>query len=416
MPVARATGVQGVVRKAVARGLSPLSPRSKKALRAQLVLERPGAVIRRWDRWRGREAFEFPGTASLLDAVPWPPDVVHCHNLHGDYFDLRYLSQLSQAAPLTLTLHDEWLYTGHCAYTLGCDRWRQGCGECPDLTLYPAVRRDATASNRARKQAIYRESSFYVGAPSRWLLERARASILADGAADFRVIPNGVDRSVFSDTGRREARRRLGVEDDARVLLFAANRARSNPFKDQETVMAAALRVGQALTDGRVILISLGEAGPNEQTGNSEIWHLGYEADPERVADHYRAADLYLHGAHADNAPMTILEALSCGTPVVATAVGGIPEQVHSLAGVPGAWEGAEVVTDRATGALVPEADPEAMAAAAATLLADRALLGKLSRNAVADVEARFTIEHQIEATLAWYRDARDDRASRAAT
>ena len=51
--------------------------------------------------------------------------------------------------PVALTLHDEWLLTGHCAYTLGCERWRIGCGRCPDLTIYPAIRRDSTAENFA---------------------------------------------------------------------------------------------------------------------------------------------------------------------------------------------------------------------------------------------------------------------------
>jgi len=55
---------------------------------------------------RGHEDFDFPGAWQLLDLPPERPDIVHCHNLHGSYFDLRALPWLSQQVPTILTLHD----------------------------------------------------------------------------------------------------------------------------------------------------------------------------------------------------------------------------------------------------------------------------------------------------------------------
>ncbi|CAN5671972.1 N/A [soil metagenome] len=416
VPIAPPPGAESRVREQLIDALEPVARRSASVRRLQRVIGHPGAVRRRVDRWRGREALEYPGTRAILGMLPTPPDVVHCHNLHGGYFDLRYLPQLASATPLMITLHDEWLMTGHCAYTLGCERWRTGCGDCPDLTIYPAVSRDATAVNRRLKRSVYGKTRFHVSAPSSWLLERAKVSILADGAADFRVIRNGVNRATFNASGRSGARQRLGIPDDAHVLLFAANLTRSNTFKDHETVIAAAQGVGERGHDRRLIMISLGEAGPMVRNDNSELWQLGYEVDPAHVADHYRAADIYLHAANADNAPMTIAEALSCGTPVVATAIGGIPEMIHSLGGIPGAWNGANVPATLATGVLVPPADPEAMAAAASALLTDPAVLGQLSRNALQDSGARFDLDRQLDETVAWYRDAIDDQRQRAQT
>lgn len=403
---ARASGIERVLRGVPALALKPLALRFQLVGRLYRAIRHPGAVRRTIDRVLGREAFEYPTSRRLLDLLPWRPDVIHGHNLHGWYFDLRYLPTLARAAPLVLTMHDEWLNTGHCGYTLGCERWRVGCGACPDLTIYPSIARDGTAENSRIKRALYADGPFFVAAPSRWLLDRARQGIVSAGALDFRVIPNGVDRTVFHASGRAEARERMGIEPTARVLLFAANLTRSNPFKDHATVVAAARRVAGAMS-GRLVLVCLGEPGPVERWGDGELWQLGYESDPQRMADYYRAADLYFHAAHTDNAPVTILEALACGTPVVATATGGIPEQIRSLAGVPGAWDGDAEGTESATGVLVPLSDPEAMASAAAALLSDPDTLARLSHNAVADVEARFTIEEQLDATIAWYRDAR---------
>ena len=71
----------------------------------------------------GLENFNFPGSRGLLCLMSPRPDVVHCHNLHGGYFDLRFLPKLSARVPTLLTLHDAWLLGGHCAHSYGCERW-----------------------------------------------------------------------------------------------------------------------------------------------------------------------------------------------------------------------------------------------------------------------------------------------------
>ena len=149
-------------------------------------------------------------------------DLIHAHNLHGDYFDLAALASASRSRPVVVTLHDEWLMTGHCACTLGCERWRNACGQCPRLDVYPAIRRDATAENLARKREIYRDLRVVAVAPSRWLLERARASALSAAITESRIIPNAVDLEIFAPGDRSEARRHLGFPEQALIFLFSA--------------------------------------------------------------------------------------------------------------------------------------------------------------------------------------------------
>lgn len=366
------------------------------------LAESPSWIL---DWWRGREHFDYPGTAAIPDLPPQRPDIIHCHNLHGRYFDLRTLAPMSRTVPVVLTLHDEWTLTGHCAYTLGCERWRVGCGSCPDLKIYPAVRRDATDDNWRAKRAIYADSRLYVSTPSQWLMDRARDSILAEGAARWRVIPNGVDRSIFRPGDRAVARERLALAQEPLTLLFAANGARSNMFKDYRTVALAAQNAAKLLRGRTLLLIALGESGPAERFENLEIRFVPYETDLRRVAAYYQAADIYLHGAKAEAAGLTILEALATGLPVIATAVGGIAESVRSLAGAPGGWGGTAHPVDRATGVLVAPADAEGMGAATATLLGDESLRLALSANAAADAANRFDFERYVDTTLEWYRE-----------
>ena len=353
----------------------------------------------------GRELFDYPGTALIPDLPPNPPDLIHCHNLHGGYFDLRELAPLSHALPVAMTLHDEWTFTGHCAYTLGCDRWLRGCGSCPHLSVYPAVRRDGTHANRSAKAAIYARSRLYVSTPSQWLMDRARVSVLAQGLTGSMVIPNGVDRSIFRPGDQAAARARLDLPADPFILLFTANQARRSPFKDWETVSSAAERAAAAVQGRRVLCIALGDEGPPRRFDNGELRFMAYRSAMTDVAAFYQAADLYLHAAKAENLATTILEALSTGLPVVATAVGGIPEEVRSLAAAPGAWAGDAYRLRDATGILVAAGDGAGMGLAAAALLLDGSTRSTLSSNAAADAAARFDVDRQLDVTISWYRE-----------
>lgn len=389
----------------IARALGPRRTANAPTRVVQRALRTAASPQRFVAEMLGREWFDFPGTAAIPDLPPEPPDLIHCHNLHRSYFDLRQLAPMSHRVPVAMTLHDEWTFTGHCAGTLGCERWRTGCGSCPDLTIYPEIRRDGTHANWRAKQAIYAGSRLYISTPSQWLMDRARASMLAGGAAGWRTIPNGVDRSTFRPADRAAARARLGVPPDAYVLLFTANKALNSPFKDWETVSAAAERVAAAVSGTPVLCIALGDDGPARRFTNGELRFEPYRSEMAEVAAFYQAADLYLHAAKSENLATAILEALATGVPVVATAIGGIPEEVRSLAGAPGAWDGEGHAATDATGVLVAPGDAEAMGLAAAALLRDDELRATTGANAARDAALRFDLEHQLDETISWYRE-----------
>ncbi|MBJ6725363.1 glycosyltransferase [Geomesophilobacter sediminis] len=342
-------------------------------------------------RWReelaGVEDCHFPGTARLLDLPSRRPDLLHLHVLHGGYFDLRLLPELSAALPTVVTLHDEWLMTGHCACTLGCERWRTGCGACPDLASYPPVKRDATAYNWQRKRMLYRDSRLYLATPSRWLMDRVYRSMLRPALAEARVIPNGVDLSVFSPGDRGAARREVGVDEGAWVALFVGHGVVKNRFKDFDTLLNAVSSLPGGTGGRRPLLICLGEEGETRVAGGAEIRFVGYQGDPHRVARFYRAADVYLHAAHADTFPTTVLEALACGTPVIATAVGGIPEQID----------------EGESGFLVPPGDPGAMAERIRQLQGNPALRCRMGEYAAAAARRRFSLTRMVDDYIDWY-------------
>jgi len=358
-----------------------------------VVIKTIGQPGRWWNAQQGREDFDFPGTWHILDYLPDQPDIVHCHNLHGGYFDLRALPWLSQQFPVVLTLHDAWLLSGHCAHSLGCEKWKTGCGECPNLDVYPAIRRDATNYNWQRKRNIYAKSHLYITTPNHWLMDKAKQSILAPAIIDARVIPNGVDLEIFHPENKHKARKTLGLPLDAEILLFVGSTAKHGHWKDYSMIESAVEQLAKSLNNHRVILICFSKEQKKEYVGQAEIWFFNYQDNPKKMAFFYQSADVYLQAAKAETFPNVIVDALACGTPVIATAVGGIPEQVK----------------DGVTGALIPPGDVEMMAERTMWLLGNEELRLWMSHQAAEDVRQRFDLNGQVDDSLDWYKEILED-------
>ena len=357
------------------------------------ALARPRATL---ERWCGIEDFRFPSSRRLAAWCAEPPDVVQCHNLHGNYFDIGALAELSQSLPVVLTLHDCWLLSGHCAHSFDCERWKTGCGACPDLSIYPAIRRDASAYNWRHKRDIFRRSKFHVAAPSEWLMARLKQSILMEGTVETRVIHNGVDEAFFADCDPVDARRTLGFEADEVVLLFVANSIQGNEWKDFAMLKDSVVRLAARLADRRVRLIALGEEGSEEPLGNGSIRFVPFIDKPALVATHYRAADVYLHAARVETFSLTIAEAMACGTPVVAADAGAVSERIVDLD---------DAGPDAATGIVVPAANAEAMTEAAVRLVGDAGLRRRLGANGRRRALRDYRADAQAKAYLNWFAD-----------
>ena len=385
--------------------LSPFAHRVKALRLVRAALHWIGQPLRGLDFLLGREDFRFPGTRHLPELPPTKPDILHGHNLHGGYFDLRMLPRLSRKFPTVLTLHDAWLLSGHCAHSFSCQRWKYGCGNCPDLSIYPAIRRDSTAYNFHHKEAIYRQCSLYLTSPSSWLLDQARQSILSGAIASSKVIRNGVDLSIFKQSDMHKSRKQLGLPQEDLILLFTANSIRNNIWKDFKTLRTAVAMAAEDNPSCKIRCIALGETAPSEKAGNAEIDFISYTTDPFKVARYYQAADLYIHASRIDTFPNTIIEALACGTPVVATAVGGIPEIVTSMSPIEGNNSIQPGTPESTTGILTPQGDAQAMAHGIKTLLFQKNVRHQLSENAVKDAQERFDLKHQADTYLEWYRE-----------
>jgi glycosyltransferase involved in cell wall biosynthesis len=371
---------------ALARWVNQYSGRIRGADRVSTRwLPRLASPRRFWSWWAGHEDFDFPGTAHLLEQAPFVPDVLHLHNLHGDFFDLRELSRLSRAVPTVITLHDAWLLAGHCSHSFDCERWKTGCGFCSGLHITPAIRRDSSAYNWKRKGEIYQDSHLSLVCPSEWLADKVSQSILMSSAERLKVINNGVDTNVFKPGDRAAARERLDWPRDAFIVMFAANGVRQSIWKDYPTMREAIRLAGEKASGRPVRFFAVGDTALAEQAGSVKIEFLPHR---DSMVECYQAADVYLHAARADTFPTTILEALACGMPVVATAVGGISEQI----------------IEGQTGFLVPAGDARAMAEKLILLIISPDLVRSMGTAAARDATERFSLERMISSYVQLYK------------
>jgi glycosyltransferase involved in cell wall biosynthesis len=354
----------------------------------------------RWDLWRGNEDFTQPGSHALLSLAPEKPDVILLHNLHArwhrreGFFDLSFLESLSRNLPVILLPQDPWLLTGHCAHPIDCPRWRIGCGVCPDLHIYPSIRRDGTVYNWRRKHRIFSRSRLYAAPPSGWL-----GSMFAESGirlAGMRVIANGVDPDVFQPGPVGPARGDLGLPLDRRIILVSGNSLQTNPWKGFPWLIDAARFLAGTPGVPTADFLCIGDEGGTQEFGQIRVVFGGRVSDPGHMAKLYRAADVYFHPSRADTAPFSVLEAMSSALPVTATRVGGIPEQVE----------------EGVTGLLAPPGDSRSMADHLAALLSDpnhARSMGEAGRRRVLD---RFTFSRQMDDLLGWIDELTDPRTS----
>jgi len=223
-----------------------------------------------------------------------------------------------------------------------------------------------------------------------------------DWSGTVALLPNGVCPIVRKDDLGRRVRHELGLTDDVFAFLAVGN---VNPEKGYEDLLDAARLLGMKPTRPFTVLVAGG-------TSNHEHWQaletrltdlglrdtvrfLGLREDVEAL---YSAADAFVLSSRKEGLPMVLLEAMSAGLPVIATAVGGVPS----------------VVRPRENGLLVPAGDPAALADAMAEMMQDAALRANLGLQAARYVEANHSVTRMASDYLAVY-EASTGRTGRTA-
>ena len=253
----------------------------------------------------------------------YDPDVIHLHNIHGNYLNIEILFDYLRTCGKKIfwTLHDCWAFTGHAAYceAAACERWKDGCFDCPKKKDYPISITDNSRKNWIRKKEIFSGiPNLILITPSKWLADLAGQSFLSQ--YEVKVINNGVDINVFKPT-ESDVKRRLKIEDKKIILGVAA-------FWEERKGLTDFYTLAKKLDDRyRIVLVGLSKKQidclPDGITGIERTGSV------QALAELYSAADVYFNPTYEDNYPTTNLEAIACGTPVVSYKTGGSGESAE---------------------------------------------------------------------------------------
>ncbi len=263
-------------------------------------------------------------------------DIIHLHWINFGFLSINSLEKLFKLnKPIVWTLHDMWAFTGGCHHSGDCENYQIACGNCEQYLRHP-TKNDLSNQVWQRKNAIFttrlrsgNESDFSIIGCSEWLANRAKKSSLFK---DFsvKVIPNPLDINLFQPQYKVEARQKLGLPIDKKLILFVAAKVSViwkgfSYFQESLDILKS-----KSIDSQDIELVVLGES--DEETIQKlpfKAHALGRISDVNQIVSVYSAADVFVTSSIQENLPNTIMEAMACGTPAVGFEVGGIPEMIE---------------------------------------------------------------------------------------
>lgn len=353
----------------------------------------PGSrrIARTLERRFGWQDIYNPSFRRLAKLLENRFDIVHFHSLWGSsgYADLSALPAITRRIPGVLTLRDYWMLTGHCAVYFDCMRWKTGCGQCPDLTIQPAIPVDGTHFNWRRKQRLIAASNLHVVGISDHVKQQVECSPIFAGKPSSRIY-NGIDLAVFQPVDpeqRAIERAALGFAEGDVVVLLAGQTVEGIRQGIATHYAVAALNTLHDLPNLRALLL-----GHSAERVARELrvpcTTLPFQASPAEMARCYRIADVCLVTSEVEAFGRIGAEAQACGTPVIAFDSGGIPE----------------VVVDGVGGRVVPRKDTQRLTEALRDVLVDGALRARLSEGGLRHAHRQFDQRTVVDQYLAIYR------------
>ena len=260
------------------------------------------------------------------------PDIIHIHNIHGYFLNYRILFEyLSKAnIPVIWTVHDCWLYTGHCyCYSYaGCDQWKSHCEQCPQRRDFPS----SWWIDRSKQNFLDKKEAFAsmpkelltIVPVSEWIHREMKQSFLKDYS--FQVIHNGINLDNFRIYSTEEVKKQYGLEGRRIILGVASIWMEEKGWNDF-------MQLAELLSPEEVIVL-VGVKEEQKKGLPKNIVPISRTENLRQLAELYAAAEAFVNPTWQDNYPTVNLEAIACGTPVVTYRTGGSIEVVTSDTGI----------------------------------------------------------------------------------
>ena len=268
--------------------------------------------------------------AFLQWAQEFDPELLWLHNIHGYYLNMELLFGWIKSRPgmqVKWTFHDCWPFTGHCAYftMAGCDKWKTGCGSCPQKKGYPtSMLLDRSGANFQRKKELFTGvKDMTIITPSQWLADLVKESFL--GEYPVEVHYNTIDTTVFKPT-EGDFRQKYGLEDK-KIVLGVAN------IWDARKGLEYFVALRKMLSED-VAIVLVGLSQKQIETLPDGMIGITRTQNQVELAQIYTAADVFVNPSREETFGLTTVEAVACGTPAIVFKNTACEEVVNQFGGV----------------------------------------------------------------------------------
>lgn len=275
---------------------------------------------------RGRFTFPYFGTDISNNKLIQSADIISLQWINEGFLSLNSLKKLKELnKPIVWTCHDVWAFTGGCHYAGGCDKYLRECTSCPSLKFSSA--KDFSKKIFAAKKDLYNSMNLSIITCSNWLAgEVKKSELLKDKVVQ--AIPNPIETDIYIQYNKTEARKKLNLPADKFLILFV-----SMTVKDERKGFSYLKRTLKKLFEtnkqNNIELVVLGAAEESLiQDLSFKTNLLGRLNEAKEIAKLYSAVDLFVAPSLEDNLPNTVMESLSCGTPVAAFNIGGMKDMI----------------------------------------------------------------------------------------
>ena len=272
------------------------------------------------------------GIGSMLDRkflLDFNPDIVNLHWVCGNFISSDDIVWLSRNFKVVWTLHDSWALTGGCHVPQSCVKWQKECKNCPIIGKRFGI--DLARLIFRRKRKKYAKAYFKVIGVSNWMSECAEKSSIL-GKKNIFIGHNTLNQEVFKPHGKSHMRKILGLPHEKRLILFGAMNSTSDFNKGFNLLYDAIRQVTEKQMIDNFELMVFGSDEPkNPPDFGAKVHYMGRFKDNLSLSILYGAADVMVVPSRSESFSNTVQESLSCGTPVVAFRIGGIPDQIDHL-------------------------------------------------------------------------------------
>ena len=271
----------------------------------------------------------FIGTYRAINLIKrLNPDIVHIQNINGGFINIYKLLEFlaKNNFKTVLTLHGEFMYTGSCGHAYDCNKWQEGCGNCPKkffATKSYFYDSSAIAWQKMKLSfRLFKKNNIIITSVSKWVKDRASKSPILNGLKPL-VVHNGVDDNIFSPKPFNELLRKYRITSEIIILYVTAYfETDLNGPKGGKYI----LELAEKLKHQNVKIIIAANYGNGTKLPKNVLFH-GRTKTQFELAQLYSMADLTVITSLKETFSMPVAESLCCGTPVVGFKAGG-PESI----------------------------------------------------------------------------------------